>query len=354
MDRQEFEAPNNKFHTEDTPELDSDANRLNVGFIVSDFEVPQTELNAENPRSVTEQWKQLLDQFVGESVELQPERMASLTNIEAIPIPVVTKEDGAIGVHHPSYKQDVISKDLLERTTALQHTINGYRLAHRVGALYYVVHPVTTDDWVSEREKQAEQALTWVTDLANYQAIHTLSPLLCIENLEVPKTPASTDELLHYLRRFADEGLPVGVVFDIAHHWHNYVNLFQYLKGHQIIDPATYLSLLTSHLHAIHDHFPEMLVAYHITQSYVDAANKVHVTHGLPGSLEGAPLNINGLLSSPDESLEWLSTADVLKVLKYIAKQKNIPVTRVILEVHHRSAQDLLPVAQAMMELWSK
>jgi hypothetical protein len=183
---------------------------------------------------------------------------------------------------------------------------------------------------------------------------YNLTPKLSIENLEVPKSPASTEEMLYFLRHFSDEGLPIGLVMDIAHHWHNYADLFRYLHSVHLADQELYLDLLSMHLSLLHTHFPEVLIAYHITQSYIDRESNIHVTHGLPGSLEGKPVNFNGLVTNPDSRLEWLSTHDVLQVLKDVAGKHTLPLTRVVLEVHHRAANELLPVAQAMMELWSK
>lgn len=353
MDKSELPFVDKGISSEKKEVIENEPPRLDVGFVVSDFDIPPSAMSAADPSTVAEQWQIQLDHFMGKSVEIQAERISTLSNIHAVPVPSVNG-DGAVGVHHPSYNQDVISRDTQVKELAYNQTIKGFLLADRIGALYYVVHPVTVDDWKTDREKQSRLALDWVTDLAEFQARYGLTPILCIENLEVPKTPASMEEVLLFLRTFQDEGLPVGFIFDVAHHWHNYVNLFQYLEGSKIIEQDAYLALLTSHLNSIHAHFPEMLIAHHVTQSYVDVEKNTHVTHGLPGSLEGDPLNLEGLSKSPDESLEWLNTVDVLQALNKVAIENKIAVTRVILEVHHREPPELIAVANAMMNIWSK
>lgn len=197
------------------------------------------------------------------------------------------------------------------------------------------------------------RALAWIKRLWQHKLEHGLTPRLCIENLEYPKYPATFGEVRQSLEQLRGTDLDqLGLVFDVAHHWHNYRHLLRQANPNLIVDEKTYPLLLLDHLRQIASQFPDVIEAFHFAQAYIDPATDTHVTHGLPGSVENTFTTSFALINDPFK--DWLNTASLMKVLRDFTESVGVDTLKLVLEVHHRQADELNLIAQAILDLWAQ
>ncbi len=298
-------------------------------------------------------WQELLEPYQGIcSLEYQVELRSSLDDFEQIPR-FNLKKDGYIGVHQPTSQLDIISAEYGERSLALNLAKKGLELAHHLGADYYVVHPTTSDNWV-DRGGQQRQAHQWIFELYNYGKLKKLTPRICVENLEYPKYPATLEELLYLLSYLSSEGMDdVGLIFDVAHHWHNYVHLLHQISPTLLVSSNQYGKLLEDHLSQISTRFPNKLFGYHLAQGYIEWEFDQHVTHGLPG-LFHSELGIGTGVKPTNSGVEWLDLEEILRALCTQAQANGEESVKILLEVHHQPPEKLIEIAHAIIAYWAQ
>lgn len=307
--------------------------RLLVGQIITDLFFDSSDLQ--------KQWHDVVAAAAPWSIEYQIELLASLAE-ESLPRP--EPDQTFIGVHQATFETDIISGSKTERDIAFRKAELGLQKAHELGATYFVVHPTTRDNW-QDRLSQLNASRLWVEELYSLKESKGYSPQICIENLEFPKIPSTIGEVISELDYYKSKSMDIGLIFDVAHHWHNYVHLLHQLSQTHLVDPEMYCELLSNHLRSIQTYHPNCIVGYHFAQAYINWESKEHVTHGLP-DLE------HQSHESSRKNVYWLSPHSVLKELLDFSIDGGYQECRLILEVHGQSVSNLDAVAQALVAFW--
>ncbi len=310
---------------------------IEFGAIVSDFRFPRI------PKSSGEGiqfWSELAGNLEGIGIELQPE-LYYLTDLpEGL---IFHSRHPFIGVHQPCHGRDVLSPDIHKASASRHDTETAMAIANNIGAEYFVIHPVQIDNWV-QRVEQRQVATQYVKEVIEHKKQKGYSFKLCVENLEYPKYPSTLEEMITLLSDInTSESPEITLLFDVAHHWHNVVHLFHQIPGFELVTDEHYYDVLLNDLTVLTHRFgPEIIEGFHIAQAYIEG--QIHNTHGLPGLLDNEVFSPEHLYSfaRPSHMQEkWLDVERVLQCIGVWMKGEEVPMTRAVIESHHRSESEM-------------
>lgn len=304
---------------------------LMIGNIACELEtVDRDELKNISPLEHQALWQNSLSRLVDSPVvEIQyegPLEEERWTDILTRP-----RGCGIFGVHQPLCGRDILSANPEVQQKSLGDTLRSMKMAHSIGADYYVTHLDFVDNWVTEREEVLNLALGVFSKVALYHHKMGFGHDLCVEfPLEYPKHPSTPEDFQNVLNRILQIYPHTKIIFDVAHHWHNTLltkNLWE----------NDWQRALVNALDQIHFSHPGIIRGFHFGGSYIEASTDTHITHGIPGFyidgeyVSGSELTLE---SSPyDFKGHWMNVLPTLRVLDDFTKTYYPQGLPVVLEV---------------------
>lgn len=320
---------------------------IEFGGIVSDF---RFEKKPATLPDCIQNWDTLACTLQGIGIELQPE----LYFLRDLPHNLQLQSSHTfVGVHQPCYKRDVLSARPGEAGEAHKDTLASMDMAAALNADYLVLHPVQTDRW-EDREGQRKAARRYVEKIAEIKEEKKHPYRLCVENLEFPKYPSTFEETADLLDSLHSKGHEAGLIFDIAHHWHNLVHLLKQVPGYPLTTEDRYYDLLYSDLVLLCRRFgPDVIEGFHISQAYMEG--EAHNTHGLPGLMDGQEVPPGEMPFSHPSGFkgQWLDGGQVIARIGNWMHDEDIPAMKIIIESHNRTETEMAAMAVKLHNITS-
>ena len=280
-----------------------------------------------NPRTVSsqeehdQQWQALLDNWQHlECLEIQYEHDYRNNWWQSLP-EMLQHYAGKIIVHGPTQNRDLASIDQQCRSQSVLENKLALDFAAKIGAENMILHITPQDDFNS-RLKQLDRAMFSATELAQHIKDNNLPVALMLENLEYPKWPADTKEAVDLAKDLKTIHPNLTSCFDLAHLWHNYAALIPGLK----YSDEDFLANLINYIVEVDSIAP--IQRFHVAGAYVDRANNIHETHGLP--------NLNNHHSSAKHITEMPMSKCLDIMDKFINDQidRGVRPADIVLEMH--------------------
>ncbi|NLG06793.1 MAG: sugar phosphate isomerase/epimerase [Candidatus Pacebacteria bacterium] len=280
-----------------------------------------------NPRTVCsqkehdQQWQALLDNWhYLECLEIQYEHDYRNNWWQSLPA-MLQHYAGKIIVHGPTQKRDLASIDQQLNLQSLTENKLALDFATQIGAESMILHITPRNDFNS-RLKQLDRAMLSATELAQYIKDNNLPVALMLENLEYPKWPADAKEAVDLLKDLKNIHPNLCSCLDLPHLWHNHAALIPGLK----YSDDDFIENLINYIVEVDSIAP--IQRFHFAGAYVDRANNIHETHGVP--------DLNNHHSSAKQIVKMPVTQCLNIMDEFINDQidRGIKAADIILEMH--------------------
>lgn len=299
-------------------------------------------------------WLTLLYSFQEHpALELQLEKF-----IEAVFVPHFPKievGEGFVGVHQPTSGRDLLSDDPVLVENSMRDTLRAMEVAEQLGASYFVLHAVIRDNW-NNRPDQLIQATEILRQIIDHYLQQDYSYRLLIENLEFPKQPSLSSEIVNLIRTLRQWLPSLGLALDIPHHWHNEIHLLHQVPDYTLTHEDAYFERLQKLLTELEEEFPGVIEVIHLAQAYIDENDGIHNTHALPGTQDVGDVRLGASRYQKPTGFygKWLDLDKTIQTLAAWAIQSDHQQVKIVQEVHHRQAAELELSGQALAQRWEQ
>jgi len=125
--------------------------------------------------------------------------------------------DNLVGVHQTIKGFDVLHP--MQKDLTVHMAKKGLDFANSIAADYFVVHLCQVDHWDWDRKEQVKNALRAYKDISDHYVHNDYKFVVCIENLEYPKFPATAHEIkdIYYECKNIAPSVPLKIALDLSH-----------------------------------------------------------------------------------------------------------------------------------------